>query len=206
MSDSPRWITTSKAARLLGVNARAVQKRAARGSLPARKVGERWEINADALDASNGPKVDASIPPIIPQVDASDVQSVPKVDASKGVNGRVHVDAVDASIGREVEIELRAQLDREREFSGILKAQLEAVTQSEAQTKAALREALRAMPKALAPGDAPASANGAPQRAPTGAADTDSPTTANGSQRPTGAVITYDSIADEIEAMMELKP
>ncbi len=46
----------------------------------------------------------------------------------------------------------RAEATREREFSQLLKSQLEAVTQSEAQTKAALREALKAMPKQLEAG------------------------------------------------------
>ena len=64
-------------------------------------------------------------------------------------------DADRAQTNHEVELlrvqldSARAEADREREFSALLKSQLEAVTQSEATTKAALREALRAMPKAL---------------------------------------------------------
>ncbi len=59
--------------------------------------------------------------------------------------------------------------------NAFLRAQLEAMTQSEAQTKAALREALKAMPKQLTAGDsvlsdAAPSANSAPTMAPPDAA------------------------------------
>lgn len=78
-------------------------------------------------------------------------------------------------VNHEVEL-LRVQLDnarevigREREFSALLKSQLEAVTQSEAQTKAALREALKFQAKQLGP--APTDATTPPDRAPIGQAE-----------------------------------
>jgi hypothetical protein len=140
--------------------------------------------------------------------DAPDVQGMDVVDASNGANGRVHLDAMDASIGRKVEIELRAQLAREREFCDLLKSQLEAVTQSEAQTKAALREALRAMPKQLTAGDAPASANGAPQRGESCAAGNQGAANASGQQRQAGAPgatdwnSVYANLADELDGRL----
>lgn len=196
-----RWISATGAAKLLGVNSRAVQKRAARGSLPARKIGDKWEIDRDAMDASNGRSVDAST---VEKVDAVDANHAQIVDASTGLNGRVHVDAVDASIvatdRSEIEVELRAQLAREREFSTILKNQLEAVTQSEAQTKAALREALRAMPKAL-PEAGAIQPQGGPRR---DLIASDSPIGKVSAQRATdareSARVDYGAICDSLEA------
>lgn len=198
MSESRgQWISTTDAAARLGVHPRAIQKRAARGSIAARKVGNQWEID---VDASIGPKVDAmdaSNGRIADAVDAKHVQSVDASIASTGLNGRVHMDAVDASIiatGRgDVEVELRAQLAREREFSAILKTQLEAVTQSEAQTKAALREVLRVMPKQLSAGAVADS--GREQSGTNSHGDATAPDGATGA----GESPTYDEIADEIE-------
>ncbi len=213
----PRWISTTEAANLLGVNARAVQKRAARGSLPARKVGERWEINADALDASNGPRVDASITPKVDAsastdgriADAPDVQSVPKVDASNGVNGRVQVDAMDANgsqDGRDIIADLRAQLERERGEVAFLRGIVESDRRDMAEVRAALRSALKLAGDAPAPqltaGDASAIARDGPQRGETGTTGANSPSDTTGAQRPVkrdGGLLTYGDIADELE-------
>jgi hypothetical protein len=114
--------------------------------------------------------------------------------------GTVMDKAMDGDRRGEVEVELRAQLAREREFSAILKSQLEAVTQSEAQTKAALREALRVMPKQLTTGTPET-----PEREQSGAANNVPSVTTESAQTPTkrdGAALSYGDIADELERSM----
>ncbi len=156
------WISCAAAAAVLGVSSRAIQKRAARGSLKARKV-ERggvpvWEIdgrelgaNMDASIASNGrepanllPKLDANIVPSHVQIDR---EQGANMDASTGANLR----EMDASIAPDFAARYMEHLEKENEF---LRRALEGAQQSEAMTKAALREALKAMPKQLTSGAA----------------------------------------------------
>ena len=202
MNDTPRWITTSAAASLLGVNPRAVQKRAARGSIPARRIGTgaaaRWEIDADALDASTGPQMDAPASTNGRISHAPDVQSAPKADASNVHNGRVqgvHVDASNVA-------DLREQLARERGEVAFLRGLVEQHQRSEAELRASLREALRAMPKAITAGDTPQTARDAPESPQTGGAGND---TRKGTRAPQAGAearerpLTYGDIADELE-------
>lgn len=214
MSDSPRWIGTAEAAALLGVNARAIQKRAARGSLTARRIGTgagaRWEIDVGALGASNGPQVDASASANGRITDALDVQSVDALDASNGLNGRVRVDAVDAS---DRVAELRAQLERERGEVAFLRGIVESDRRDMAELRAALRKALDLAPKQLTAGQSltinPAvsipTPIEAPQRAQTRARGKDSHPAPKGAQRPANRRETVDwdrvyaDLADEIE-------
>ena len=212
MNERGQWLSTSQAAALWGVHPRAVQKRAARGSIPARKVGDKWEVRADAVDASNGRIADASTDANGRMTDASDVQTVPKVDASNAPNGRVQVDAVDAP----GVANLRAQLERERGEVAFLRGIVESDRRDMAELRAALRKALDLAPKALPSGaqleqvgtglDAHQSAINAPQRGETGAAGNDSPTVASAPEtrpiaRETG-FIDYGAIADSLEMEM----
>lgn len=202
------WLSVGDVAALLGVSARAVQKRAERGTIPARRVKHgralRWEIDGRELDGSGSQdvrKMDAKRSQDGREPNAQTVNSeretVRKVDARRSQDGREPFASPDALTAR-----LLAQLETENAF---LRGVIEQLQRDGAETRAALRESLKQRAPQLTAGDAPASANGAPQRAPTGAADTDSPATGNGSQRAPHAPkrpITYDSIADEIEAMM----
>jgi excisionase family DNA binding protein len=43
------WLTTTDAARVLGVTERAVVKRIAAGALPALRQGRRWRVDASSL-------------------------------------------------------------------------------------------------------------------------------------------------------------
>ncbi len=224
-------VSVAQAAAMLHVSEKTIRRRIKTGELTARKQpldggGIGWRVQ---IGAQNGTGVDTVMDNEVDtrrnrsgQRDGQKhAQTQSEVDNAVDVMdsemdrraGTVMDKAMDGAIvNHEAEL-LRVQLDaaraevgREREFTALLKSQLEAVTQSEAQTKAALREALRAMPKQLGAGDAPATANGVPQRAPTGAAGSCGPTTGNGQQRGAdgreSAPITYDSIADEIERRM----
>ncbi len=128
--------TIGDAAKALNVSVRTVQRRIERGELSViERDGRRLVL----------------LPTGTP-TDATEGGTVTRQTATSDATPR----QIDATGRGDVEAELRAQLAREREFSAILKSQLEAVTQSEAMTKAALREALRAMPKQLTAGDASA--------------------------------------------------
>ncbi len=223
MNDTPaRWLTTSQAAAALGVSEKTIRRRIKAGELTARKQpldggGIGWRVQ---IGAQNGTGVDNVMDSEMDtrrnrsgQRDGQKhAQAQSEVDNAMDVMdnamdrraGTVMDKAMDgAAVNHEAEL-LRVQLDaaraevgREREFTALLKSQLEAVTQSEAQTKAALREALRAMPPQLTTGT-----QKPPHRAETGAAGNDSPGDATVAQRPAkrdGAALSYGDIADELE-------
>ncbi len=208
---SARWISTTDAAARLGVHPRAVQKRAARGSIAARKIGNQWEIDVDSMDASTGPKVDvmdASNGRIADATDASDVQGVDAMDASTGLNGRVHMDASGGVADGERVADLRDEVK-------FLRGVIEQLQRDGAETRAALRSALKLTGAASVPmltaGDAPPVPQPTPTEPPQrnesgaavneGATGTDSPKDASapGTATATGAALTYGDIADEIE-------
>lgn len=144
---SARWISTTDAAARLGVHPRAIQKRAARGSIAARKTGDKWEIDADAMDASTGPKVDvmdASNGRIADATDASDVQSVDAMDASTGLNGRVHRDALDAVADGDRVADLRDEVK-------FLRGVIEQMQRDHAETHAEHRAAFKLLGAASVP-------------------------------------------------------
>lgn len=190
-----RWISASDAAKLLGVNSRAVQKRAARGTIAARKAGNHWEIDVDAVDASIGAKVDvvdASNGRIADAMDASDVQSVDVMDASI-------VDALDAVADGERVADLRDEVK-------FLRGVIEQLQRDGAETRSALRAALKLAGAASAPmltaGDAVTNAPETPGREQSGTADNDSHGDATASNSGSGArerPLTIGDIADELE-------
>jgi hypothetical protein len=161
------WISCAAAAAVLGVSSRAIQKRAARGSLKARKV-ERggvsvWEIDGRELGANQGANMDASIASngrepanLLPKVDANIVPPHVQIDREQGANmdasiggSGANLREMDASIAPDFAARYVEHLEKENDF---LRRALEGAQQSEAMTKAALREALKAMPKQLTSG------------------------------------------------------
>lgn len=161
-----QWRSVQEVALLEGLTERAIQKRCQRAYYVARSVegekGDIWEIDAGSIkgkgSASANPTANRSQlqtePGAEPRANDSpnkaELASIISLPEFQNSQTRDRDD-----LNHEVEL-LRVQLDsaraeakREREFSELLKSQLEAVTQSEATTKAALREALKAMPKAL---------------------------------------------------------
>ena len=159
-----QWRSVQEVALLEGLTERAIQKRCQRGYYVARSVegdkGDVWEIDAGSIkgkgNASAKPTANRSQLQTQPGAEPRPNDSPNKTERASIIslpdfqNSQTRDD-----LNHEVEL-LRVQLDnaraeasRERDFSQLLKSQLEAVTQSEAQTKAALREALKAMPKQL---------------------------------------------------------
>lgn len=211
MSDEPRgqWLTTSEAAALLRCSPRTIRRRCERGEIGARFVSGVWEVDAAAIgDADKS--ADSRTRPIGQTAKQSDTVLNAVADsrtdnAANRSRTEGHADTDNRPIGqpsdrREMEVELRAQLAREREFSAILKSQLEAVTQSEAQTKAALREALRAMPKQLEAGTPEP-----PEREQSGAANnvpSPTPATPETPAKRDGGPLTIADICDELERSM----
>ena len=203
MNPSPQWVSVATAAQMLNVKPRAIQKRAARGSLPARKIGDgataQWEIQVDASNGLNGrvhmDAVDAADGRSGRSEDAPSVQSVDAMDASNGRSGRVHVDAGDAS----PVADLRAQLERERGEVAFLRNIVEAQQRDAVELRQALKRALELAPKQLPP-QAPTDAPQEPHRAPMGddkGNGVSAPQT--GTEARESAPITYASIADELE-------
>lgn len=115
---SPLWLTTSQAAAALGVSERTVQRRAANGKIEARKVtdddGERWEVLVKV------PTGAATVPPIVPTGAATSNERESASDAPESARGGGTVPPGAAIVTPpgtrpEMEAELRAQLERERE-------------------------------------------------------------------------------------------
>lgn len=217
MSDSRgQWLTVSEAAAMSNLSSRTIRRRCADGDLVARFESGVWKIDGQGIGQSDTPSANRTRP-IGQSAKPSDSDlSAPSANRTDG-HGQSAKDArpIGHDIGqtattgdrREIEVELRAQLVREREFSAVLKSQLEAVTQSEAQTKAALREALRAMPKQLTAGTSSATGDDAardgPGRAQSAEMGDHSPKPSKGSPGRAGAsesaVFDYNAIADKIE-------
>lgn len=213
-ANAGEWLSIAVAAARLGVSARAIQKRAERGTLTARRVkhggASRWEVDGRELGANHSPDVR--------QMDAnsanSERETVRETGANRSLDGREPT-----STSPDFAAKYLAQLESENEF---LRRALEAAQQSEAVTKAALRELLKAQPKQLSAGHS--STNGAatsdeqltqvnaeksartPQNGPqSGEAGNDGQQAANGGEiapERDEAPVSYGSIADELERML----
>jgi hypothetical protein len=187
--ESPaKWISVRAAALALGVSARAIQKRAARGTLAARKVEKDgasvWEVDGRELGAN----MDAATKP-------TPTQNSVGLDANPGANPRTDGREPSATLP-DFATKYVAQLESENEF---LRRALESAQQSESITKAALREALRAMPKAIAAGDSSARIEAdAPQNGDGRQSDADA---TNGPQNAPNRAASLDSISDFLESL-----
>lgn len=204
-TESPaKWVSVADFAAACGVSPRAIQKRATRGTLAARKIErggkEVWEVDANSSHDGREPVREHTN--LLPQVDANTV-------SSHAQNGREPVRQVDASrfanpseYGREQDANRAAEYRAEIAF---LRATVEQLQRDGAETRAALREALKAMPKQLTMGAAEAAPE--PATAPTKRADGESGGAA--AKRPevapeSSALVTIGSIADWLEAEMNL--
>lgn len=178
-TDGTPWLSTSKAAAALGVSERTIQRRAAKGKVEARKVtgddGEKWEVLLEVPEVP--PTVTTGAAIVTPQVPTGDdthneresVQVPPQIGDSVGTVPTGDDTVPPHQTRPEMEAELRAQLEREREQVMFLRGLVEQRDRDAAELRAALREALRAMPKQLSAGDAsamPQTALTAPQDAP----------------------------------------
>lgn len=198
--DAQQWRNVQEVADTEGLTERAIQKRCQRGFYVARLVegdkGEVWEIDESSIKTKGASTANISAnattnkPEPFAEPTASGSPNNDEPIVKQTASNADFIPAADDRSADQHEVELlrvqlesaRAEASREREFSALLKSQLEAVTQSEAQTKAALREALRAMPKALPgatdtspPNAQPPGASGAPQVAQANNVPSDAP-------------------------------
>jgi hypothetical protein len=155
------WVSVSVAAAALGVSARAIQKRAARGTLTARKVTrgsvEVWEVDGREL-RTDGREHGREPANLLPQVDANAAPFHAQSGREPGANMDASTGANPRTDGREREAELKAEIT-------FLRGIVESDRRDMAELRAALREALRAMPRAL-PSPAGEVATGAATDAP----------------------------------------
>jgi excisionase family DNA binding protein len=74
----PDELSPSQAARRIGATTRSVQRWIATGRLPARRVGGRWRVASDALDAFVAPRDDAT-PVMRPRASGTDTAAGPPI-------------------------------------------------------------------------------------------------------------------------------
>lgn len=164
-----QWLTVAQAAELEGVSARAIQRRCVKGKYRSQRVqtprGERIEVEADSL--TNGAVSSATHAtamrdaPDAKQHDARDTQR-DRRDEATGERARfipLAVSQIPDADRKQTDHDsdlLHAQLDsaraeakREREFSELLKSQLEDANRNAAELRAALRKALEIAPRQL---------------------------------------------------------
>ncbi len=146
------WLSVADAAALLGISARAVQKRADRGTLPARRVkyGDalRWEIDGRELNAGAGAKGSQDVRSMDGQTANFEREPVRKVGARRSQDGR-SMDATGAALLPERE-PTRREVEQQEEIR-FLRATVEQLQRDGAEVRAALRAAL----KLAAPQSAP---------------------------------------------------
>lgn len=141
--DETHWLSTADAAALLGVSPRAVQRRAERGTLSARRVKrgsrEHWEIEARDVAANMVANTSA--------VTSSNVRSmVAKCSPNTPEDGLQSVANTSPDV-RDIDRDFHAHLIEENKF---LRATVEQLQRDGAEVRAALREALKSKPPQLA--------------------------------------------------------
>ena len=202
-----QWLTTSQAAAALGISPKTVWRRARAGELTARKVaGERggkvWEIalkpsgQTDRPSGQTRPDTERPSKAQTPEIEreaSGQTERPPNGQAAKP-NGQ----SLSGEAGAAVQF--TAHLIEENRF---LRATVEQLQRDGAEVRAALREALKQRAPQLPQG----SAQDAPESPQTGAADTDSPKAAKGSEnglKRDKSPLSYGDIADELERSLNL--
>jgi hypothetical protein len=182
------WIDAGEAARRLGVSARAVQKRCASGTFPARRIegkrGTVWEVNEGELKANTNANFSTNSNTVRSPVRTQKPLSAP-IQGERRTNQR------------ELEGERERELKDEVRF---LRGVIESDRRDMAELRAALREALKLAPKQLSQGteETPRTA---PQRAPNmevGSSGGAAPSEAKTGGKP----LTLADVADELDRMM----
>jgi hypothetical protein len=147
------WVSVAVVAARLRVTPRAVQKRCAKGTLPARRVegerGEVWEVAASVLSAN---------PTANSEPQSANHEREPRANTNTVRSAQRRSPAIKQGESHsEQEREPRTfESERERELKEevrFLRGLVEQHQRSEAELRASLREALKAMPKQLATGE-----------------------------------------------------
>jgi hypothetical protein len=201
--DAGAWLSVSAAALALGVSARAIQKRAERGTLTARRVAHgrahRWEIDAREIggDAfANGSqdvrKMGAKRSQDVRDIAAPEREPVRERFAKGSQDGRDDDDGLTAR--------LLTQLETENKF---LRATVEQLQRSNAETHAEHRAALKLLGAASVPQLTAGDATEPPGARESGAAVNQGAANVESQQRGTVARETgafdYGAICDFIE-------
>ena len=227
------WLSVADAAALLGISARAVQKRADRGTLPARRVkygdAVRWEINARELDARAGAKGSQDVR----LMGAKRSLDGRKADTEQAAFEREPVRAMGAKGSQDVRKTFaggaaplaereptRREVEQQEEIR-FLRATVEQLQRDGAETRAALRAALKLTAGTSAPQLTAGTLDGADVGAASGDVAGDVAASAGRStapereqfgpldvptaKQPRAAPITYDSIADELERNLKAR-
>ncbi len=205
-----KWVSVAQASAALCVSARAIQKRAARGTLAARKI-ERggaafWEIDGRELDASM--RTNRREPAnLAGEVDAP----ATAFDAQNGREPPANMDANPRTDGRENGREMDAGREADyRADVGFLRGMIEQLQRDGAETRAAVRSLTKALEKALELGSAPKEllAPAAQERTETSKNSLVAPTAPEPSKDPQNAAgmagnVTYGDIANDLADWLE---
>ncbi len=199
-----KWLTVAQAAARLGVSKRAVQKRAARGTLAARRI-ERdgatlWEIDPANMDAPANPR---------PRTNGREPANLSgevgaPIETFHAQERREPPANMDAPANREPRTDGRAhEMSAEREADyrteiSFLRGLIEQRDRDAAELRAALRKALEAQPRALMAASEPAPT---PQESPrTGESDGAAPITPEAPKdAQDGREMTYADVLAQLE-------
>ncbi len=144
--ESPaNWLSVAQAARRLEVSPRAIQKRCASGTLPARRVpgarGEVWEVSTQGLTVN-------------PSANGEPVKANPSANVRRQVRADVPIPAPNQGEPQRERRTLESERERElKEEVRFLRGQLEDANRNAAEIRAALRDALKMAPKMLTAGE-----------------------------------------------------
>jgi hypothetical protein len=179
------WLSVATVAARLGVSERAIQKRCASGTLPARRVpgarGEVWEV--EALTANTNANLSANPNTVRRQVRAQ--LSLPVTNESER---RINQGELESERERELKDEVR-----------FLRGIIEQLQRDGAETRQHLKRALELAPKQLSapsPVHPDEGARNTPQRPQNSAANNVPDTMPNAHK---SAPLTYADIADQLE-------
>lgn len=204
-----QWLPVAEAARALGVSDRTVKRRIEAGEIESKlenlpRGGVRRLVLMEDREGHERDKTERDVQDTKRTAERATLKR--KGEAERDVQdnraGRARQAERDTSgAEREVEV-LRDALAHEREQNAFFRATIEQHQRSEAELRQSLREALRAMPKAITAGEGATIAENKPQN---GAAGGSGPSASNGPESGGNrgeAGISYASIADELERMM----
>ncbi len=227
------WLSVAAFATARGCSIRTVKRWIESGEVATRKDGARRfvrPLGEGTQSDTQGTRQKGHAPEVVSLLRSVHAQSQGHKGHAQGTQRDtegtlpVSLSLMNAS---EREVQLRADLERERELNGFLRGLIEGHQRSEAELRAALREALKIAPRQLSAGatsgeqltqvnaeksggvgtswDGHASARNAQSEPQNGEADRDNQQAASGGEiapEREETPVSYGSIADELERML----
>lgn len=193
-SDSPgEWVSVADFAKARGCSIRTVKRWIENGDVETRKDGARRFVRSIEEGHSEGTQGTQ------PKGHALEGVSLSRSIRAQKEGHTGHDEGTRlVSLSSEREVQLRADLERERELNRRFLELIEGHQRAEAELRATIREMAKAQPKQLTQGSATTPENGAQN----GAANNVPDTMPNAPERKRTAPMTYADIADELERMM----